>query len=198
MEKSSNKYRVVLGVFTLILLVVGVTYAWFSWKSSNINISGTTGCFDIVYDKGQDIGSSDSPYTLIPTCSYNEGASADVTINIDSSCTTTGVASINLKTNNFTLYDGTDGFAKHSNVLAYQVVEVTKDDTGAETITEIDGCSGYVNSTSNISLCEVDLSYTSTTYRVYLYLDCDTVTTSYIGSSYSGYIQSVATQTVTE
>lgn len=191
MEKNKNIVRTIVGVLILILLVVGVTYAWFTWKSSNINVTGTSGCFDINYDKGQDIGSTDSPYGLKSTCTYSEGASASVTMNIDSACTTTGVASINLITNNFTLYNSSDAFSRGENVLKYQVVKVN----GANE-EEIEGCSGYITNSSTKSLCEVDLSYTATTYKVYLYLDCNTVTTSYIGASYSGYIQTVATQTV--
>lgn len=191
MEKNKNIVRTIVGVLILILLVVGVTYAYFAWKSNNTNITGTSGCFDINYDKGQDIGSTDSPYGLKSTCTYSEGASASVTMNIDSACTTTGVASINLITNNFTLYDSTDAFSRGENVLKYQVVKVN----GANE-EEIEGCSGYITNSSTKSLCEVDLSYTATTYKVYLYLDCNTVTTSYIGASYSGYIQTVATQTV--
>ena len=38
----------------------------------------------------------------------------------------------------------------------------------------------------------LNLSHTPTTYKVYLYLDCNTTTTTLIGSTYSGYIQSVA------
>ena len=191
MEKNKNIVRTIVGVLILILLVVGVTYAYFAWKSNNTNITGTSGCFDINYDKGQDIGSTDSPYGLKSTCTYSEGASASVTMNIDSTCTTTGVASINLITNNFTLYDSTDAFSRGENVLKYQVVKVN----GANE-EEIEGCSGYITNSSTKSLCEVDLSYTATSYKVYLYLDCNTVTTSYIGASYSGYIQTVATQTV--
>lgn len=191
MEKNKNIVRTIVGVLILILLVGGVTYAYFAWKSNNTNITGTSGCFDINYDKGQDIGSTDSPYGLKSTCTYSEGASASVTMNIDSACTTTGVASINLITNNFTLYDSTDAFSRGENVLKYQVVKVN----GANE-EEIEGCSGYITNSSTKSLCEVDLSYTATTYKVYLYLDCNTVTTSYIGASYSGYIQTVATQTV--
>lgn len=191
--KDKNKIRIVIGIITLIVLVVGLTFAYLSWKSDNVNIAGNSGCFDIVYDKGQDIGSIDSPYGLMPTCNYSDGASAMVTINIDPNCTTTGRASINLHTNSFTLYDGTDAFAIGSqNILKYQVTV-----TGTDGETTIDGCSGYItNSNTTISLCEVDLTTTPTKYTVYLYLDCDTVTTTYIGSSYSGYIQSVAYQTV--
>jgi hypothetical protein len=200
MKSKKDIIRMVIGVMTLIAVVTGGTYAWFSWKSSNISISGTTGCFDIIYDGGQAIGSTDSPYSLMPSCNYNEGSiSAEVTMNIDSACTTTGVASINLKSTAFTLYDGTNAFDRDDEVLKYQVVEVaTETVDGVETTTEnpIEECSGYITSSSNTSLCEVELSHTPTKYKVYLYLDCNTVTTSYIGSSYSGYIQTVATQIV--
>lgn len=189
--KNKDMYKIIIGVVLLITIVTGVTYAWLAWSSSNTIIDGTTGCFTIDYNKGQDIGSADNPYSLLSTCTYSGGASAEVTMNINSSCTTSGVASINLNTNNFTLYDGTSGFAKASNILKYQVVKVT--DTGEQVV---DGCSGYINNSSTLSLCEVDLSYTATTYKVYLYLDCNTVTTSYIGSTYSGYIQTVATQNI--
>ena len=43
-------------------------------------------------------------------------------------------------------------------------------------------------------MCTVDVGPTATTYNVYLYLDCDRVTTTYIGSTYTGYIQTVAVQ----
>lgn len=187
--------KMIIGVITLIILVVGATYAWFTWKSSNINISGSTGCFDIIYDKGQAIGSVDDPSSLMPSCNYSGGLSTEITMSIDSKCTTTGVASINLKSNHFTLYDGSNAFDRDDEVLKYQVVEVTSD---GETTTEtaIEGCTGYITSTSNVSLCEVNLSYTAAKYKVYLYMDCNTFTKDYIGSSYSGYIQTVTTQTV--
>jgi len=198
--KNKNLIRTIIGVMLLIGVVAGATYAWFAWQSSNINITGNTGCFDIIYDKGEDIGSSDSPYSLRPSCTYEEGPSAEVTISMDSSCNTFGVASINIGTNSFLLYDGvTDAFTAGSDMLAYQVVKVTTDTVdGVETTTEtaIEGCNGYINSSSTTSLCEVDVTYTPTTYKVYLYLDCNTATTTYIGSSYSGYIQTVVYQDI--
>ena len=200
MTKNNNVIRMVIGVILLIVLVTGATYAWFTWKSANVSISGTTGCFDILYDKGEDIGTVDSPYGLGHSCNYNEGsASAEVTMSIDSKCNTTGVASINLKTTAFTLYDGSNAFDRDDEVLKYQVVKIgTETIDGVETTTEtpIEGCAGYITSSSNTSLCEVNLNHTATKYKVYLYLDCNTVTTSYIGSTYSGYIQTVATQTI--
>lgn len=191
MEKE-RIIEIVIGVVLFILTIVGLSYAWFSNKTQNSNISGTAGCFDIEYDKGQDIGSSDNPYSLRPTCEYKNGASASVTINMKNGCLNTGKASINLKTNSFILYDGSNAFdTKTKDVLRYQV---TKSITDGEE--EMDECNGYVNSSTNISLCTVDVDNTPTTYNIYLYLDCNTVTTTYIGSSYSGYIQSVAYQDI--
>ena len=192
MNNNKNVVRMIVGILVFIAVVAGTTYAWFAWKSSETNISGTSGCFDILYDKGQDIGSADSAYPLRTACSYVDGANASVTISVDPGCSSTGTASINLNTNSFMLYDGvTNAFDRGQNMLAYQVVGVT---TEGETTTEtsIDGCSGYINSSSTVSLCEVNLSHTPTTYKVYLYLDCNTTTTTLIGSTYSGYIQSVA------
>ena len=198
--KNKNLIRIIIGVILLITLVAGATYAWFAWQSSNVNISGTSGCFDINYDKGQNIGSVDNPFALRTSCSYEGGVSNSVTVSMDSTCNTSGIASINIGTNSFILYDGiTDAFTAGSNILAYQVVKVTTETVDGEEVTSetaIDGCNGYINNSSTKSLCEVGVTQTPTTYKVYLYLDCNTVTTTYIGASYSGYIQSVVYQEI--
>ena len=196
MNNNKSIVRMVVGIIVFIAVVAGSTYAWFAWKSSETSISGTSGCFDILYDKGQDIGTAESGYPLRPACSYEEGANASVTISVDPNCSATGTASINLNTNSFILHDGvTNAFDRGQNMLAYQVVGFTTeviDEVEQAVETPIDGCSGYINSGSTVSLCEVELSHTPTTYKVYLYLDCNTTTTTLIGSTYSGYIQSVA------
>ena len=186
--KNKNNFLIILGILTLIAVVAGTTYAWFVWKSSETSISGTSGCFDVLYDKGQDIGSTDEAYSLKTSCTYDKGANTSVTISVDEGCSASGTASINLNTNAFMLYDGvTNGFSAGQNMLAYQVVRLDND-----VETPIDGCSGYINSGSTLSLCEVNLSHTPTTYKVFLYLDCNTLATTFIGATYSGYIQSVA------
>lgn len=42
----------IIGVILFIILVAGFTYAWFTWESNKINISGNTACFDINYTEG--------------------------------------------------------------------------------------------------------------------------------------------------
>lgn len=197
---NKNTVKMIIGVILLIAIVAGTTYAWFAWQSGNTTISGSSGCFDILYEKGQDIGSGDTPQTLRTVCSYEEGEYSDLTISMDPSCNALGVASINLNTNSFLLNDGTtDAFTAGTDILAYQVVKVTSETVdGVVTTTEtpVNGCNGYVNSASTTSLCEVDITKTPTTYKVYLYLDCNTVTTTYIGSSYSGFVQTVVYQDI--
>ena len=192
MNNKKEIYRSLIGVFAIIIVVAGATYAWFTWKSTNTNIQGTLGCFDIDYDKGQDIGSADSPYALRSSCNYKEGAKATVKINTKENCYETAKATINLTTTAFNLYDGNSAFtAPTQNVLKYQVTTGTD-----ENETEVTGCSGYVESLSTIPMCNIDVTPTETTYNVYLYLDCNTVTTTYIGSTYTGYIQTAAYQEV--
>ena len=182
--------KIFVGILILVLILASATYAWFSFKTTDSSIHGTVGCFEINYDKGQDIGSVDNPYSMRPTCNYNEGASAIVSIGLSQKCNLKARASINLNTNAFILNDGnTSGFSTGTkNVLGYQVVKL---ENGVET--PISGCSGHINNSSTVSLCEVDVnSVELEKYKVYVYLDCNNVTTTYIGAVYTGYIQTVA------
>ena len=189
MEKKEI-YKSVIGVFAIIIVVAGATYAWYAWRSTNTNIQGTVGCFDIDYDKGQDIGSAQNPYALTSTCDYTEGAKATVTINTKANCYESANATIYLNSTSFNLYGGESAFtAPTQRVLKYQV---TKGTEANETV--VSGCSGYVESLSSLPICTVGVGPVATAYNVYLYLDCDRVTTTYIGSTYTGYIQTVATQ----
>ncbi len=45
----------IIGITLFVALVAGFTYAWFTWRSSNIVVGGNTSCFDIDYLKGEDI-----------------------------------------------------------------------------------------------------------------------------------------------
>ena len=137
MEKKEI-YKSVIGVFAMIILVAGATYAWYTWRSTNTNIQGTIACFDIDYDKWQDIGSAQSPYALRSTCDYTEGAKATVTINTKENCYENAKATINLNTTSFNLYSGESAFtAPTQRVLKYQVTT----GTGANE-TAVSGCTG--------------------------------------------------------
>ena len=50
--KKAKIFGSIIGIIFFIILVAGFTYAWFTWKSNKINISGNTACFDINYTEG--------------------------------------------------------------------------------------------------------------------------------------------------
>lgn len=53
--KESRKVKLigtVIGIVLFVILIAGITYAWFTWESNKINISGNTACFNINYTEG--------------------------------------------------------------------------------------------------------------------------------------------------
>lgn len=51
-NKKIKLIGTILGILLFCLLIGGFTYAWFTWQSSKISVSGSTACFDINYTKG--------------------------------------------------------------------------------------------------------------------------------------------------
>ena len=52
-DNMKNKFITsILIVIIIIILVVGITFAYITWRSDNINNSGNSECFDILYVKG--------------------------------------------------------------------------------------------------------------------------------------------------
>lgn len=171
---NKKLFGAIIGVIAFIAVIAGATYAWFTWASGNTELSGTTGCFTIVYDKGTDISGS-----LIPASDKSGGKSAEVTINIDPDCTIAGTATLKLTTNTtgttlpldegavkWALYDGT---------------------------TELG--TGTVTASGTIDLKTVTLTTSAKTYTFYVWLDGTIADNDYVGTTYSGYISAVATQT---
>lgn len=52
MNKISKILGAIIGVMLFITLISGFTYAWFTWISPTINISGNTSCLNINYTEG--------------------------------------------------------------------------------------------------------------------------------------------------
>lgn len=162
----------VVGVLAFIALVAGLTYAWFTWTSGNTTINGTTECFTINYENGQEITGE-----IIPSASYTGGKTTTVKIGISPSCTIGGTAKIKLTTESSTTIKLTDGAVKYA---------VYKGDA------EIS--SGNVTS-GTIDLATVNLTTSQVTYTVYIWVDGAITDNTYVGTSYSGYIHATAEQT---
>lgn len=174
MEKR-KLFGTIIGVVAFILFMVGATYAWFTWQSGNTILSGTSGCFEIQYTNGTAISGA-----ISPSSDYTGGKSTTATLNIKSSCTTEGTATIHLTTNASTTVDLT------KNALKYAVYQGS---------TLVAGGEGSITATGVKDLATVTLSKTATTYTVYVWLDGSLTDNTFVGKSYSGFIHASATQT---
>ena len=141
-----KKSKIILLVIGLIVLVVGTTYAIYTWAIKGINVKGTSECFIVNYDKGQDIGSVNNSRTLLVSDDYMGGLFASVIVNLDKNCTiTNGIGTLYLEVDNTT-----SSSLLTNGVLKYQVVEngIPITDNGAGTITS----TGKIPIYENISI----------------------------------------------
>ena len=81
MNNKKNTIFSIILVITIIFLVVGITYAFYTWSSDNIKYTGSSECFKVFYLKGDDIGSNENNITLMPSYTYNGGLSSTFKIN---------------------------------------------------------------------------------------------------------------------
>lgn len=151
----------VLIVLLIIIVSVGITYAWLSWSGS-VNVSGTSECFDVNYVKGQDIGSEESPAKLSLASSYTEGLSTVVKVNLDDTCT--------ILNGTGTLYLNTDSITSNilltSNVLKYQVLDGTTEITN-----------GVITSTGTLAIYDnIPITNEEKSITVYIWIDGNLVT----------------------
>ena len=177
MKNKTKLYGTILGVVLFILLISGLTYAALEWQSTKTNIKLTSGCFDIYYDKGQDISGQ-----LNPTNVYTDGLYATIKINIKNTCTTTGEGTLYLET-----LSSTSSNLYRTGLLNYQVV---KDGTATN-------LKGNITKSGAIALDIGTLtkaSSASTTYKIYVWVDKELVINSDANSKYYGKIRATATQ----
>lgn len=138
--------KIILLVIGLILLVVGTTYAVYTWAIKGVNINGISECFKVDYDKGQDIGSVNNSRTLLVSDDYTGGLFASVIVNLNKNCTiTNGIGTLYLEVDN-----NTSSGLLTSGALKYQVVEngFPTTDKGVGTITS----TGKIPIYENISI----------------------------------------------
>ena len=183
--KKAKIVGTIIGVILFVAAIAGVTYAWFTWQSGNINISGSTGCFTIDYGIGQEIGAGSSESLKLGT-SYTDGLYAEVTLGLNNRCTgISGKGSLYLNTNTA----GTDTDIL-TGALKYTALRIL--DQESTIIAE-----GVLTSTDRITLAtNIDLSATATnyTYRVYVWIDGEIADNTYADATYSGYISAEAIQ----
>ena len=168
----------ILIVIIIVILVVGITFAYITWRSDNINNSGNSECFDILYVKGTDIGSDQNEATLMPSDDYTGGLSSTVKIGIDSKCTNAkGKGIIKL----YTLSNTSSNLFREG-LLNYVVLKGTnKIKEGSITSTDVINIDiGNLNKVSSVN--DTD------SYTVYVWISNDLIENSDAFSNYYGKI----------
>lgn len=158
--KKKKEILIIFGVLVLIVLVVGITYAAFTWASNQNKgyIELNSQCFDVVYVKGEDITGTNIKLGT----SYEGNVSSEVQVSIDSDCTILGTGTLYLTTNEET----TDNFL--DDILHYQVLD------DGEVVAS---GSGVINSRSKIPIySDFEVNYDVKTLSIYLWVDTTKVT----------------------
>lgn len=168
---------IVLSVILGITLIIGTTYAIYTWGVES-KIKGVGNCFDVVYVKGNDIGSNENKKTLMVGRNFYDGLSTTTEVRIKDSCNITngkGYLYLNTdSTTNLTLLN--------SGALKYQVIEGNNISS-----------SGTITNSGKLKILDnFDVNKNAKVITIYVWIDGQYVTDdnyeSIISSSYSGNI----------
>ena len=157
MDRKSNILSIIFSVLFVITLIFGVTYAAYTWQSSNDFIEGESSCFNVIYEKGNDIGNNNNLEKLYLGSSYKDGISTTVKIAIDSKCNDiSGIGTLYLNTKNET----SDIYIENELLNYYVLVDNSK------------VSSGVINTRDSIEIYkDFELTYDVKTITVYVWLD---------------------------
>ena len=197
---------------TLVVLVVGATYAWLTIAANvtNGNYSIGTKNFIINYAKGTEITdtvqTSNATTTAITTATTADELTTDGWLAVTASKTASSA-----KASDFTIKLHIESNTLTTKALTYAVckgecptgIELATVSGGIATCgTGVAGCGTIAGNQTNqdVSLYvdtetfNIDGEVPETTYNVYIWLDYGTLAAADIGKSFSGYIHASATQ----
>ena len=174
MKKISLKMTIIASIIVFILSF-GATYALNVWSSGNTLISGTTKCFKVNYEKGQDINFTDG---LVAQTSFDKDNAVYTTLSIarNEDCDLCGTGSI--KVNITSTIDLSSG------ALSYKIFDYNTRELATGSITN----TGITEIYNNFDIT----SRTSTNFIIYFYLDAGKLTNDYLDASFTGKIYAEA------
>lgn len=204
-KKAARILGIILGTVLFSLLTAGITYAWYTWTSSNIDITGSSACFTIDYTKGPNIsGESIILFDESEIISNNKitvkngmGITA-VTAGIKSTCTVPGIVTVTLNINELN-----SAYISGESAGAFKYVLASYDPSIYPTISTaiLSGESfdiilqGSITSGDPITLLNENLSNTIKGYLVIFYVDGNLAQNNAQNSEFSAIIEAIATQT---
>lgn len=205
--KKAKLIGAIIGVILFSILITGLTYAWYTWRSSDIIISGTTKCFKINYVTGK-VLNNESAILFDESAIINENqitiksgmALTSLTAALDTSCGFTSDITINLTVNSldeaFTEIGESTGALKYV-FIEYDPTVYTDITTEALNGTVFDiAKTGSVTQTGSITLGNDSLLTTDKGYMLLFYVDGDLALDDAQDATFSASIGIDATQTV--
>ena len=206
MKKKASLIGTIIGVIMFVIVIAGITYAYYTWQSTDINTSGTSEYFKINYVNGKNITGTD----LVPigegdfidgnTIKVVEGmALTTVSIGIDSSCNVSGDGTITLTPTTIS-----SAFTTGSSVgsIKYKVVQYSSSTYPDVTVNNLKDQAftilneGSITSSESIDLYSMSLiSGVTNEYLIIFYLDevlvsNDAGTATFHGTIYAKAVQS--------
>ena len=173
-----RKYLYLVMTF-IVILAVGITFAWWRWSSSiNASVNAKVCAPEIVFVGGTTINGHD----LLPVRTKEEGLTKDINVNLNNTCDNdTAVLNLNLKLDIFP-----EGLSDLSFKWAlYEVSTEEANNESVETLTYVnDGNFANKEQNDTISLA-TDLIVTEniSTYRLFIWIDATMDNPSTIGGN---------------
>jgi len=152
-----------------LVLTAGATYAISSWSSGNVAISGDTMCFDINYEKGQDINFNSG---MTASLSFDEAnaVSTSITLSRQNNCYLYGIGTISVNINSTANLP--------SGGLKYRITNNMNSNI----------INGSINKTGTTNIYTDFDVIDKTTYTIYFWLDANYIDNSYLSTTFSGTI----------
>lgn len=186
-----ENFNLTILIFLAVVISLSATYAYIELTPGAASATGQGGCFNVNYYVNGEESAADDKIditTLQSTENYLEGASANITLSKNEDCEIYTQASIYIHTNS------SSTTAPLSNgAMKYKIMQGNSE-VSSGTINAV-----TANSEDQL-LATINLTTTSTTYTIYLWIDSSISGGSYHNTTYAGYFYASSTQssTVTE
>ena len=189
-----------------VLAITGITYAAFTWRSSDVSISGNTECFTINYNPGPTVVDADvllfdeSKIISNNTITIKNGmALTSLAAGIDSDCNINGKLTVTMAIN--TLNDAYTDNGECTGAFKYVLASydpatyntISVNDLKDKTFDIVE--TGSITSTSSITLIDENMSNELKGYLIIFYVDGDLAQNDASDSTFSATITGVVTQT---
>lgn len=176
--KKSKIIGTIIGILLFVVAIAGITYAFINWTSGNTNKVVESKCFEIFYEKGNDVTGN-----IMPSKDYTGGLSTTVKINVNSECDINADGRLYLTTSEET----SSNLFNRPGLLNYQIV----------TENGVKGKRGSITEPGQIAINLGPLTKNTsavTQYTIYVWVDYTLVNNSDVSSVYYGSISAEAIQ----